>query len=201
MCCATLIYTGQLYLLIYSTQLLIYSTQLHLLHDLITTKVLLLILISVDLASVRSREKTSVVSGSSVTLPCRAPGGRPVRWLHTESDIASQFVVFNGSSIEPNYIGKVAVHVDRQTGDFNLSIDNAQMNDSGWYFCIEVNSQLVQHLYLLTVGGLYIVLRSILGNSIVIMDTSVFHFCSFPQIKLLLYSSSIFWVEKHVNIL
>jgi len=112
------------------------------------------LLISVDIANIQNHESWSRVNGGSLVLPCRTTDGGPVRWLHSESEITPQYVIFNGHSVEPNYVDKITVNVDQDVGDFNLSLRNVQLNDSGYYLCIEVRSQLV-HLRLLTVHGSY----------------------------------------------
>lgn len=107
-----------------------------------------------DIASFQHHEHMSIVNGSNAILPCRVSDGGPVRWLHSESDITPQYVMFDGRSVQSNYSDRVRTHVDHTAGDFNLSVSNVQLKDSGWYICIEINSQHV-HLHLLKVHGLY----------------------------------------------
>ena len=85
--------------------------------------------------------------GSNVTLPCRANLNGEVRWVYVQSVNAPQHVIFSNNSVEPNYRGKVSL--DGLPGDYSLSLHNVQLNESGWYICIEDSSKYPVYLDIL----------------------------------------------------
>jgi len=104
------------------------------------------------MASIQHVKRMSTVIGSNVILPCRAPSGSPMIWRHSESNITQQFDIFNGRSVDPNYVDRMAIIVDETAGDYNLSLQNVQLNDSGFYICTDVHSSYI-NLTLLHVHG------------------------------------------------
>jgi len=81
---------------------------------------------------------------------------------------ALQHVIYNGLSVEPEYNDKVTVFVDQVTGEYDMSIHNVQLNESGWYVCLDDGSSINVHPHLITVRGKYLhaaVRLNVLANS------------------------------------
>jgi len=86
-------------------------------------------------------------------MPCRAnPRGR-VKWMYIKSSKSPQFVLFNGNSVEPDYAGRVTVRAYQPAGYYNLTFKNVQLNESGWYICMEVSSSTLMQTIQLSVLG------------------------------------------------
>jgi len=90
---------------------------------------------SVNVSLFKSYNHSEVDIGGSVILSCPINHGGPVRWLFVKSEREPQRVIFNGLSIESDYIGRV--FVDQIKKDIRLSLHKIQSSDFGWYICIE----------------------------------------------------------------
>jgi len=88
----------------------------------------------VNVSLFKSYNHSEVDIGGSVILSCPSNRGGPVRWLFVNSENALQRVIFNGRSVESDYIGRV--FVDPINRDNKLLFHNIQASDFGWYICI-----------------------------------------------------------------
>jgi hypothetical protein len=89
---------------------------------------------SVDISKIRQcYQLADVYDGNHITLQCKVhQNDGPERWHYAESPITQQRVIFNGNSADSNYVDRVSV-----TEAHNMSLNNVQMNESGWYTCVK----------------------------------------------------------------
>jgi Immunoglobulin V-set domain len=69
-------------------------------------------------------------------LPCISNIGGTANWLYIRFNTAEQSQICIDGSVVSAYKDKFYAVKDRASGNFSLSLLNAQMNDSGWYVCV-----------------------------------------------------------------
>jgi hypothetical protein len=100
----------------------------------------IVLIISVDISEIQPDHELVIINGDNTTLQCQASIGstnRTVAWYYAKSRNTSQNVVFNSNSIDSKFIDRVSVDVDHSSRDYNLSLHNVQINESGWYICVD----------------------------------------------------------------
>jgi len=110
--------------------------------------------ISVNITTLPSPQELMVYDGDGITLPCLASlPGPSIRWFYSKSQNTPQDVIFDWNTINSNYTNKVTVSINELTGDCNLTLQNVQLNESGWYICIVDGGSTFLHPIFLTVNG------------------------------------------------
>jgi hypothetical protein len=72
----------------------------------------------------------------------------PTNESHQQRYVYSNFVIY------ANYLGKVTgERIDPAAGCYDLTLHNAQLNDSGWFVCIEDGGLAEVHVRVLDVSG------------------------------------------------
>ena len=114
------------------------------------------VLVLVNVSLFENHESINPNQGDQVSLVCRSVTLNPSRWLYIEREEAPQHVIANGKMIEPEYKGKITEFVDETTGEHGLLVHNVQLNESGWYVCIDDGTSLHVYPYSVNVHGTYI---------------------------------------------
>ena len=102
-----------------------------------------------NVSLLQSNRSSLVVAGSDVTLPCQRHAGGPVRWLYVKSEHSPQDVISKDKVIQLKYTDAVTIVHTAQ--DYNLSLRNVQLNQSGFYICVEDGLLFFKTPILLTV--------------------------------------------------
>jgi hypothetical protein len=95
--------------------------------------------ISVNVSLLESNlSRESVIVGGNATLSCVFPSGSSVKCLHIASEnVYQQDVIFEQSYFSNCYKEKITTSVDRTSGVYKLTVNNVQLDDSGWYVCMD----------------------------------------------------------------
>jgi len=99
----------------------------------------MLFFISVDISEIKPDHELVIVNGDSTTLQCPDSIGstnRSVAWYYAKSRRTPQNIIFNRNSIDSKFINRVSVHVDHSSREYNISLHNVRINESGWYICL-----------------------------------------------------------------
>jgi len=91
----------------------------------------------VNVSTLQNPRTAWTTQGRSVSLSCRTATSNPVRWFYIKSQNEPQYVIFNGISVELNYKDKVTMDRDPAVGKWDMTVKNVQLNESGWYICID----------------------------------------------------------------
>lgn len=100
-------------------------------------------------------EKITAAVGDTVVLPCRTTLGVPVDWKYMMTNESQQpTYVYSNFVIYAEYLDKATTEqVNPATGRYDLTLHNVQLNDSGWFVCIEDGGLAEVHVRALDVSG------------------------------------------------
>jgi hypothetical protein len=99
-----------------------------------------------------SRE--SVIVGGNASLSCVYPSSSSVKCLHIASENTyEQHVIFKKNYFNNSYLEKITTSVDRAAGVHKLTVNNAQLDDSGWFVCMDEGYSLNKCAMYLDVNG------------------------------------------------
>jgi Immunoglobulin V-set domain len=111
----------------------------------------------VNVSSLDNSKTIWSTHGRDETLSCRSASFNPVTWLYIESQRAPQHVIAVGRMTESEYKNKVTAFGDEASGEYELVIQNVQLNESGWYVCmVDGDSRRIVIPYFLNVRGRFI---------------------------------------------
>ena len=93
--------------------------------------------------------------GDTVVLPCRtALIGVSVDWRYRKTEDSHEIYVYSNFVVYEIYVDKVSGEAVRPAlGDYSLTLSDAQVNDTGWYMCIEDGGLGGKHAVVLIVSG------------------------------------------------
>lgn len=87
-------------------------------------------------------------------MPCHTTLGVPVDWKYMKLNSSTPSYVYSNFIVYDSFEGKISTKsMDPATGYYNLTIHNVQLNDSGWYVCIEDGGSGDKHVYVLNISG------------------------------------------------
>ena len=108
----------------------------------------------VNVSTIQKYITLPAFDGGAIHLPCCSPEARVI-WMYIKSSNAPQIVISIGTSVDEMYESSFTVHGDQRTGYYNLTFNRVQLNQSGWFICMEDSRSIFVQATQLTVKGTY----------------------------------------------
>jgi hypothetical protein len=102
--------------------------------------------VSTERSKYESNVTEQVIVGDNVTMSCKISGTGPVSWLYVHYGTAEQFTVYRDHTVIVEQFKDRLAATSRVSGDHSLLLVKAQLNDSGWYVCVDEDTVVKKYV-------------------------------------------------------